>query len=185
MYQNWKFPGLEIRPAYGEITDYIKGCDPLYLMDTDDNLFLEVKKNWNNIYQCRLRYYTFQESRNQPLHQLPDNQFGFICSVDYFNFKPMSIIKNMLKQFYLKLRPGGVAVFTYNNCDLPYAIRNVENKFNCYTPGTAVIAYASEIGFEILKNVDRLENISWLEIKKPGEITSIKGGQTLGEILSL
>jgi len=182
MYHNWKYPALEIRPAHGEVTDFLKGCDPLYLLDTDENLFSEVKKKWNNVYQRRLRYYTFQENRNQPMHELPDNQFGLICSVDYYNFKPIAIIKKHLTEFYKKLRPGGVAIFTYNNCDLPYAVRNVENNFCCYTPENQVIKFATEAGFEIIKSINRLENISWLEIRKPGEITSIRGGQTLGEI---
>ena len=34
-------------------------------------------------------------------------------------------------------------------------------------------------------NFDEFEKISWLEIQKPGELTTLKGGQTLGEILSL
>ena len=185
MYQSWKYPAIEIRPAFGDITDFIKGCDPLYLLDTSEDLLAEVKKKWNNIYQRRLRYYTFDEFSEQSLHELPNNQFGLIVSVDYFNFKPMNILENLLKEFYNKLRPGGVVVFTYNNCDLPYAVRNVENHFCCYTPGTRVKQTAEGIGYEILKSFDQLENVSWLELRKPGEISALKGGQTLGEILSL
>lgn len=183
-YNSWKYPALEIRPAFGEITDFIKGCDPLYLVDTDEDLFKSVKRKWNPIYQRRLRFYTINENDEQILQALPDNQFGLICSVDYFNFKPINLIKSFLQEFYTKLRPGGVAMFTYNNCDLPYAVKNVENRFCCYTPGHSVIETAQEIGFEIIKNIDRLENISWLEIRKPGEINTLRGGQTLGEICS-
>ena len=184
MYNSWKYPAIEIRPAQGEITDYIKGCDPLYLVDTDNGLFDEVKKLWHEMYQRRLRYYTIDEQSTTPLKDLPDNQFGLIVSVDYFNFKTLTIIENFLQDFYTKLRPGGIAMFTYNNCDLPYAVRNVDKNFCCYTPGHRVIELAKHAGFELVKNIDRLENISWLELRKPGEITTLRGGQTLGEIRS-
>lgn len=184
MYNSWKYPALEIRPAFGEMTDFIKGCDPLYIADVDDSFFAEVQKKWNPIYQRRLRYYTFNESNETALHELPDSQFGLIMSVDYFNFKPVYIIEKFLNEFYSKLRPGGIVMFTYNNCDLPYAVRNVENRFCCYTPGRVVKQLAEQAGFEILKSFDRLENVSWLELKKPGKISTLRGGQTLGEILS-
>lgn len=184
MYNSWKYPAIELRPAFGEITEFVKGCDPLYLIDANEDLFVEARKKWNLAYQRRLRYYTINENNEEILKELPNNQFGLIVSADYFNFRPLNILENFLKEFYIKLKPGGVVMFTYNNCDLPYAVRNVENRFCCYTPGHTVIKIAENIGFEIIKNVNRLENISWLEIRKPGEITTIRGGQTLAEIKS-
>ena len=184
MYNSWKYPAIEIRPGHGEITEHIKGCDPLYLVDTDQELFSEVQTKWHEQYQRRLRYYIIDEHSKTPLSDLPDNQFGLIASVDFFNFRTITVIEKFLKDFYTKLRPGGIAMFTYNNCDLPYAVRNVDNRFCCYTPGHRVIEIAQHIGFELIRSFDKLENISWLELRKPGEITTLRGGQTLGEIRS-
>lgn len=184
MYNSWKYPAVEIRPAHGLITDQIKGCDPLYLVDTDESLFEQVKTKWHSAYQARLRYHTINEQHQKPLHGIPNNQIGLIVSVDYFNYKTMNIVENFLEDFYLKLRPGGIAMFTYNNCDLPYGVRNLENRFCCFTPEHAVIDVAKRIGFEIVRSFNELENVSWLEIKKPGKISTLRGGQTLGEIRS-
>ena len=184
MYNSWKYPAIELRPAHGEITEQIKGCDPLYLVDTDTGLFSEIKKRWNEVYQKRLRYYVIDEQSDSAFDQLPDNQFGLIVSVDFFNFKTMAVLERFFKEFYKKLKPGGIVMFTYNNCDLPYAVKNVDNRFCCYTPGHVVIQKTQEIGFELIKSFDRLENISWLELRKPGKITTLRGGQTLGEICS-
>ena len=184
MYNSWKYPAIEIRPGHGEVTEYIKGCDPLYLVDTDQELFSEVQTKWHEQYQRRLRYYTIDEHSGSPLADLPHNQFGLIASVDFFNFRTITVLEKFLKDFYTKLRPGGIAMFTYNNCDLPYAVRNVDNRFCCYTPGHRVIEIAHAIGFELVKSIDKLENISWLELRKPGEIATLRGGQTLGEIRS-
>jgi hypothetical protein len=39
------------------------------------------------------------------------------------------------------------------------------------------------IGFEIFESYNEpLTNVSWLELKKPGELTSLRGGQCLAEI---
>lgn len=183
-YNRWQYPAIEIRPAFGQITDIIKGCDPLYLVDTDEKLLDNVKTRWTPTYQRRLRYYTINETNKNLFHALPDNQYGFVVSVDFFNYKTINIINNYLLEIFQKLRPGGTFMFNYNNCDLPYAARNVENNFCCYTPGHKLVELAKNAGFEITRQEDQFENISWLELKKPGELTSIKGGQTLGEILS-
>jgi len=184
LYNRWQYPAIQIRPAYGNATDIIKGCDPLYLVDTDEAMFEPVKQKWSRTYQGRLRYYIINETNQEILVHLPNEQYGLVLCIDYLNFKPMVIIKRYLREMYKKLKPGGTAMFTYNNCDLPYGARNVENSFCCYTPGKEVIKTAQEMGFELTKQFDADENISWLELRKPGELKTIRGGQTLGEILS-
>lgn len=184
LYNRWEHPAIQIRPAFGNITDIIKGCDPLYLVDTDEAMFESVKQKWTQTYQRRLRYYIINETNEELLAHLPDEQYGLVLCVDYLNFRPMVVIKRYLREIYKKLKPGGTVMFTYNNCDLPYGARNVENSFCCYTPGKEVIKSAEEIGFELTKQFDTEENISWLELTKPGELKTIRGGQTLGEIIS-
>ena len=88
------------------------------------------------------------------------------------------------------LRPGGVIIFTYNNCDYPKAIDKVDEMYYCYTTGTQMKKICSSIGFEILRltaiGYDELDNgISWLEIKKPGKLGSIRAAQGLASIEKL
>jgi SAM-dependent methyltransferase len=116
---------------------------------------------------------------------LPENQFGFVLSVDYLDYKPLNIINRYLVDIFRRLRPGGTFMFTYNNCNQVYGARNVENNFKCYTPGTEVINLAQQAGYKVSKHFDEFEHISWLELTKPGDLASLRGGQTLGEILSL
>ena len=184
-YNRWKYPAIQIRPAFGEYTDLIKGCDPLYLLDTEDAFFEHTKKKWTPTYQRRLRYYTFNETNEQLFHMLPENQFGFVLSVDYLDYKPLNILGRYLVDIFLRLRPGGTFMFTYNNCDRVYGARNVENNFKCYTPGNEVVNLAQQAGYTVSKHFDEFEHVSWLELTKPGDLVSLRGGQTLGEILSL
>lgn len=181
-YNDWRKPGLQIHPAHGKITDYIKGCDPLYLLDTHEDLFAPVRKLFNETYQRRLRYYTFNERANNPLDILPKNQFGLIVVTDWFNYKTMQMTVKYLKDFFELLCNGGVVVFTYNNCDTPEGVEKVDDGFQTYIPGNMLKGLVSDLGYEIIKFVDAGGQASWAEIKKPGEIETIRGGQTLAEI---
>lgn len=185
LFSGWKWPAMEIRPALGEITDALVASDPLYLVDLDPNMFKMVKQKWTPEYQNRLRYYTVDESQPNILYQLPKLQFGLIVAVDFFNFRPFEIIKPWLQQMFQALRPGGQAVFTYNNCDLPIGVDNFENMYYCYTPGHEMKELCESIGFKVTASFDLDNNVSWLEIKRPGTLSSLKGGQTLGRILNI
>lgn len=185
MYTDWKYPAMEIRPALGEITDFLVACDPLYLVDLDPEMFKVVKQKWNPGYQSRLRYYTIDETQPKMFHQLPATQFGLVVAVDFFNFRPFEIIEPYLKQIFHVLRPGGTAVFTYNNCDHPIGVDNFENSYYCYTPGHEMKALCERIGFKVTASFDLDNNVSWLEIRRPGTLSSLRGGQTLGKILNI
>jgi SAM-dependent methyltransferase len=185
MHSSWKWPALEIRPGYGEITDNLIACDPLYLVDTDVEMFKHVKQKWTPEYQQRLRYYTTNESDKRILHQLPVMQFGIVVAVDFFNFRPLELIKRYLEEIFNLLRPGGQVIFTYNNCDYPIGVDNFENSYYCYTPGREIKAMCEQIGFKVAASFDLENNVSWLEIQRPGTRTSLRGGQALGRIQNI
>ena len=185
LYTNWKWPALEIRPALGEFSNSMIDCDPLYLVDVHDELFREVKKCWTPEYQKRIRYYTIDESAKNPLGTLPQNQIGLIVSVNFFNFKPIDILEKYIKNMFSVLRPGGISIFTYNNCDYPIGVDNFEKNYYCYTPGRLVKDICKKHGFKISASFDMENNVSWLEIQKPGKIKSLRGGQNLARIQNL
>jgi SAM-dependent methyltransferase len=185
LYSNYKWPAIEIRPGMGEITECLVACDPLYLVDTDPGLFKHVKKSWTPEYQKRLRYYTVSESDRYIFNQLPKQQFGIIVAVNFLNFRPMRIIKQYLHECFALLKPGGHFVFTYNNCDYPIGVDNFENSYYCYTPGRQVAELCKQAGFRIAASFDLENNVSWFELQRPGKLTSIRGGQTLGKIQTL
>jgi SAM-dependent methyltransferase len=185
IHSSWKWPAVEIRPAHGEITDNLIACDPLYLVDTHADMFKHVKSKWTPEYQRRLRYYVINEKDKKIFHQLPQNQIGLLVAVDYMNFRPLNLIERYIKEIFLLLRPGGMAVFTYNNCDHPIGVDNFENSYYCYTPGREIKAMCERIGFRIAASFDLENNVSWLEIQKPGTRSSLRGGQTLGKIQTI
>jgi SAM-dependent methyltransferase len=104
-----------------------------------------------------------------------------VLITDFFDYKPLEIIKKYLLELLNVLRPGGVIMFTYNNCELPEAIKNVELRLSSYLPKRYIIPFIESIGYEVLYSNNK-NNISWVEIKKEGTMTSLRGGQALAQI---
>ena len=184
LYTNWCHPGMVIRPAHAQHIQDLVACDPMYFVDTSDQL-LELTESWfTPQYQARLRRYVIEEYNDQPVFtNLPSDQFGLIYAFHFFEYRAWPVIQQYLRECFDLLRPGGVLAFTYNNCDLASRVGMVEHYSGCYTPGRLVRACAIELGYEIIFDLDDDSNTSWLELRRPGNCTSIRGGQTLAAIL--
>jgi len=180
---SWKHSAVFIRPEHGEYLKEIIDSDPMYIVDESEEMFGPIKQMWNDQYQGRLRYNIIDENRERIYRNIPKNQMGLIVAFNYFNHKPFEIIRQHLTELYDLLKPGGSLIFTYNNCNYPLAVKNFEQGLYSYTPGALIEPAVELIGFEIVESYnDESTNVSWLEVKKKGKLTSIKGGQTLAMI---
>jgi SAM-dependent methyltransferase len=184
LYTNWCHPGMIIRPAHAPFVEDLVACDPMYFVDTRDSL-LELTDSWfTTQYQARLRRYVVDEYNDQPLFaNLPADQFGLIYAFHFFEYHAWPALQRYLEECFDLLRPGGVMAFTYNNCDLAKRVGMVDHYSGCYTPGRLVRSYALELGYEIVFDFDDDTNTSWMELRRPGAYSSIRGGQTLAAIL--
>ena len=154
------------------------------MVDLNHDYLAPALAKFNPVYQRRLRTYTIKEELDQDiLRQLPDNQFALCFAYNYFNFRPFEILKKYLGEIYQKLTPGGVLIMTFNDCDRASAVKLVENFYCCYTPGYLVRELAISMGYDIEYSWNDDGPTTWLELKKPGNRNSLKGGQTLAKIL--
>jgi SAM-dependent methyltransferase len=184
-YCGWKYPAMIIHPMMEPFIHGMVSCDPLYVVDESYYLLESTLKQFNEVYQRRLRTYIIEESFEHPLlARLPDQQLGFCLAYNYFNYRPFEIIKKYFEEIYQKLSPGGVFALTFNDCDHHHAMSAVEQNLTSYTPGTLVRGWAKYVGFEEIFYYQNDEDPSvWLELKKPGELTSLRGGQAMAKIL--
>ena len=184
-YTDWRLPGLIIRPGREKFIEDLVPLDPLYVVDQHQELLYPAIQAFTPEYQRRLRPYVINDyEHTDALWQLPSNQYGLIFAYNYFNYKPMKVVRQYLDSMLTKLRPGGVAIFTFNDCDWAHGVALAERSFMCYTPGREIKTYCDQLGFEILSMNSGLGDVAWMEIRRPGEIESIRGGQSLAKIIA-
>ena len=86
------------------------------------------------------------------------------------------------------LRPGGTAMFSYNNCDIIESARIADMGEMSFVSKRNLTNLLKKIGFDViasydLPNTDTLiTNISWLEIRRPGELITTKLRQVMGTV---
>lgn len=183
-YANWKYPAMIIRPGLETFIEDMVAYDPLYLVDLSHDFLRPAMEKFNEQYQNRLRPYVVKEDLDAGiLTKLPNAQFGMCLAYNYFNFRPFEIIKQYLAEVYQKLKPGGIFAFTFNDCDRASAVMLVEQHYCCYTPGYLIRELAITMGYEIVYSLNDPGPSTWIELKKPGVLSSLKGGQTLAKIL--
>jgi hypothetical protein len=182
---DWRIPGMIIRPGMTTFIEDLVPMDPLYLVDQHQDLIQPAVSKFTPEYQRRLREYVINDRSDQPIMSaLPQGQFGLVFAYNYFNYRPIEIIRRYLTEIYALLRPGGVLIMTYNNCDRAQGVGLAERNFMCYTPERYIRQHAESVGFESTFSHDGAVDTSWLEFSRPGEITSLRGGQTLARILA-
>lgn len=180
LYTSWQYPTLEIGCRDGEFTRYLVAADPLYITDIHDDFLQSAIEQFTPQYRSRIRKYSM--TTEFIVNGLPKTQFGFIFSHNFFNYLSLDTIRQFLIQAKEWLKPGGVMLFTYNNADLSASAGMCENYFMTYVPKSMLIPMIESMGFEVIDAQDHLPSTSWIEIKKPGTLQTVKAHQAMGEI---
>lgn len=184
-YSDWHYPSLQINPREKHWIDYMVAGDPLYLMSHDLNVIKNLINPYPDLYQSRLRLY---ENKDIDFSILPQEQFGFVLCWDNFNYLSFEKIKPYVKEVFKLLRPGGKFVFSYNNCDLETSAGNFEDFSAGWCTTKLLIDLFDEIGYQLVefKNIkidDPTRYISWVEVRKPGVLKTVKAHQAIAQIL--
>lgn len=184
-YTNSKYPALEIGPGDGQWTEYMVAGDPLYIVDVHPEFIESTKSKFPIEYQRRLRSYLlgWNGLPKDDLSILPQNQFSFIFAWQVFDFFPLDKTRLYLEQCFNLLRPGGVMMFSYNNCEFVSAAVFAESGFKSWMTKSLLIKTCQDVGFEILDTKDSVSGNYWIKVKKSGELKTVKLGQAMGEII--
>jgi len=184
-FSNSLYPGMILRPGLETFIQDMVSFDPLYLVDQSDNMLFPSTLEFPDQYRRRLRPYVVNErDLDKPiLERLPDDQFALCLAYNFFEFKPMPVIERWLKEIYQKLKPGGRLMMTFNDCDNEKAVRLAEQYYACYTPGRMVKSAAEQIGYEIYFIWNDNVPTTWIELQKPGTLSTLRGGQALAKIV--
>jgi len=181
-YTTWKYPALEIGCRDGEWTKHMVACDPLYVTDQYRDFLESAMKNFTPEYQQRVRKYLVRDTN---FDALPTGQFAFVFCWNFLNYRSLDTIKEYVKAVRDLLRPGGVFMFSYNNGDRHEQAGYAESFWMSYMPKSMLIPMCESLGLEVIHDVDVRNQgtaVSWLEVRKPGELNTVKAHQALGEI---
>lgn len=195
-YSDWRFPGLQLQCRYHAnpedgyaVAKYrinnMVANDPLYLAGTNQDLLKNMILEYPEVYQKRVRVY---EVHDGDTSRLPQRQFNFVLCWDFFNYQPLDKIELYLTNIMRLLRPGGVLMFSYNNCDLETSARFVDEQDACWANTRIIKELTTRLGYELLEFTDlalgddRSSWASWAEVRRPGELTTVKRSQAVGRI---
>jgi SAM-dependent methyltransferase len=183
---DWRLPGMIIGPRTENFIHDMVPMDPLYVVDTHEDLLAPAVRQFHINYQHRLRQYVVNDyTTGAILNELPGEQFGVIFAYNYFNFRPIETIRRYIWEIASKLRPGGTFIMTYNNCDRAHGIGLTERFWMCYTPKRLIVEAAESAGLELVSSTDADGDLSWIEFVRPGEIETLRGGQSLAKIIAI
>ena len=181
---SYQYPVLEIGCRDGEWTKHMIAGDPLYVSEYTEEFMHNAVHQFTKQYVPRVRRYQIKDNT---IEGLPENQFGFIFSYNFFNYLAFDTIKEWMRKVHTWLRPGGVIMFTYNNADFGYGASMAESSVQSYCPMSLLVPMCESIGFEYYAHKDYADvnsynPFSWIQFKKSGELSTIKVAQALGQI---
>jgi hypothetical protein len=183
-HSSWKNITMILRPGREPWLPHMVSNEPMYLIDEHLDLLTPAMQQFNQLYQRRLRPYVIREDQSRPiLWQLPDDQFGLVLAYNYFNYISVETIQQYLTELYQKLRPGGVLLMTYNNCDRWRGVVAAQSGSAAYTPGVHIQTFAHKLGFENEFVWHNLGPWTWQEFRKPGQFESLRGGPAMAKIM--
>lgn len=184
-FSNNLHPAMIIRPGLETFVQHMVSFDPLYLIDQSDDMLFPCTVEFPDQYRRRLRPVVVNERDTAMpiLGRLPDSQFSMCLAYNFFEFKPMPVIERWLEEIFAKLKPGGRLMMTFNDCDNEKAVRLAENYYACYTPGRLLKSAATRIGYEIYFIWNDNVPTTWIELQKPGTLSTVRGGQALAKVV--
>jgi hypothetical protein len=186
-YSSHVYPGLILGCRFQSWIDIMVASDPLYITNYNIKDLLSLLTTYPSIYQTRVRKY---EIKNQDYSILPQGQFSIVFSWEYLPWINQEEFEKILLEVYNLLRPGGAFIFNYNNCDLMSSASKAKDTFLSWSSAHRIKKLCSQIGYEIVEFTDYLFDspiapvVSWAELRKPGELHTIKLQQSLGAVLS-
>tara|TARA_R110000803_G_scaffold195005_2_gene258197 strand:- start:294 stop:1421 length:1128 start_codon:yes stop_codon:yes gene_type:complete len=166
---SWEYPSLEVNPADARYSIAMNAADPQYAICINDEISQIVKSKFNEYYATRrLRIY-------DKVTDIPKNQVGFATCINMFEYMPLDPIKDITKQVFDCLRPGGKFLLSYNNCNNSKSISLLNYDFRSLNTRELMESLLYGQGFDVVSTGDSNDGgWSWLLVAKPGDLTTQK-----------
>lgn len=152
---------------------------PIYVVDRWRDNAKKIESKLNPAQSRKFRFYD-----TDSLGDFPKKSMGFILARNHFTHCSNLRFRKDLTWAAAQLCAGGTLAFNFNNCDHSSSARLFEGRSRSFQVSKDVKAIISSVGLEITRwEFLPASSTTWVEIKRPGEFTSIKRAETLGKIL--
>jgi|GEM_PF-3974356 len=177
-HSTWKCPSLDANPVDGRYTRAMVGGDPLYVYCEKEAVANLVRDKFNEFYaKRRLRIYNH-------LDKFPQNQIGLAVCINLFEYLPLDPIKDITKKIFNILRPGGIFLLSYNNCEERRSLELLSNSFRCYGTRSLIANMLYSQGYDVTDSGSTDDGAwNWMIVQKPGILETQKLSSTSVKII--
>lgn len=177
-YNNWQYPGLVFGAKNSSLIKSFIGLEPIYIVERYKEYYDLLKEKFPHSFVRKIRFYNLD-----CIHLLPPDSIGVAAIFNEFNFLPWDIISVVLTKISKSIRPGGVIIFNYNNCDTARGFAEFENWSMTYTTPKMFIEFMSRFDFNLINNyTSSRETFSFMTFQKSGHAPLIKKSPSIGYI---
>lgn len=178
---NWEYPALEVFPGVGQFLPFMLGAEPLYIADRDQYILDHAASLFNEFYaNKRLMRYLIKD---YDFSELPQNSFGLVYAYNYMRFEDTEGLLDFAKNSLDLLLPGGHLFFVYNPSDMYWGIQEVEFSRGNVVFSEDLEAGLNKLGYEFVRKAKDDPYLTYMLLKKPGELQSIKASSILGKVI--
>lgn len=179
-HSSWCDIGMIIRPANEDFVVSMSGMSLLYLYDSVPQLLEPAITRFPQHH--REKYRDYHGTSIGDLDQIPKGQARLIFVQNFFNFMPVDVMYQYLEVLCGILRPGGTIIFTYNDCDHAVNVGFCERSWQCYQPGSEVLARTRALALELRHRQWYDNGFAWMEMQLPGKYRPLKAAPIVTKI---
>jgi len=177
-YNNWQYPGLVFGAKTSSILKSLVGLEPIYIVERYSEYFNLHKEKFPSSFAKKLRCYNLDN-----IHLLPPNSIGISVVYNEFNFLPWNITSHILTKLAKSIKPDGILIFNYNNCDTARGFKEFETWSMTYTTSKMFTDFLSKYDFTLInKYTSSRETFSFMTLKKNGHVPLIKKSPSIGYV---
>jgi hypothetical protein len=177
-YADYRYSGCELFPANEDFTKNLVAFEPLYLMDPNQTNLDVIVSKFNPAYQHKLRTY------NQ-IPMLPKGTLGFVTCVNMFERLDIEIIDQILADLNIVMADGSTFLFTFNDCNHWRGATLVESGAACYQTEKLLRTFLEKNNFSDIKFSTFKDHMAYVEVKKLGDLTTIKSSSAIGRVVNI
>jgi ubiquinone/menaquinone biosynthesis C-methylase UbiE len=156
---------LEIGPGYGKFSLLLRAWRNIFFAE----MLPECRKHiWDKFPKEHHKYLSYFQCAGTSWPDIPTGSCNFAFSWDVFVFFEEPYIKQLLKDLWRILQPGGYGFLQYSNADTEYDFNQIKRGYWSYNNKELMTKLLEHNGFAIIEFGQFKEGANFVIFQKPG-----------------